>query len=155
MLFADLNKLKIVKNYSYETETREIVGLNVDDGLRRIKNICDAAIADLKPSRLPVCYRFVVDAAASDLDASEHEMFFETVLNVLLSSFFGKFCLSNGRPREYRLSVPEGLDAAKIEVSLMKKAINHLTCTDIFNIIVEYKDMIYIMCDTKGDESYA
>lgn len=156
MLFADVNKLKIVKTYIYETKEFIVDGLSHSDGLRKIKNVCDSTIGDLDFSRIPQCYLFKINTIENNLEQKDCEDFFETVVNILLASFFNKFCVDEGRRREKRLAVPEKLQAANIEIGLMKKAINQVTCCDVFNIIIEYKDMVYVMCDTKdltGDEN--
>ena len=55
----------------------------------------------------------------------------------------------DGRKREHRFDVPEKLQSAKINRSALKKAINQQTINDVFNLIIRYKDLVYILCDEK------
>ena len=132
MLFIDLNKLKIIKDYNYETRAGEIV-VNIDEPLmaqseplvRYFQNF-------IQPCGISVLYDITI--AANETPATEDEAEdFVSVTNFLVGIFFANMIKEDGRKREHRL----------------KKAINQQTINNVFNLTIRYKDLVYILCDEK------
>ena len=70
-------------------------------------------------------------------------------MNVATACFFAQFVEKEGRKRERRLDVPDNLKALKVNMTLLKRAINHQTKADLFNLMIHYKDLTFVMCDEK------
>lgn len=148
MLFLDLNKLKIIKDYNYETRAGEIV-VNIDEPLmaqseplvRYFQNF-------IQPCGISVLYDITIDADETPATEDEAEDFV-SVTNFLVGIFFANMIKEEGRKREHRFDVPQKLLAAKINRSTLKKAVNQQTINNVFNLIIRYKDLTYILCDEK------
>lgn len=148
MLFLDLNKLKIIKEYNYRTQAGELQ-LNIEAPLMaqsaKVNEFMQNIIA---PCGISVLYDITI--SASDGIATENEAnSFISVTNFILGIFFKYMTKDNGRQREHRFDVPKKLLAAKINRATLKKAVNQQTINDTFNLIIRYKDLVYILCDEK------
>ena len=84
---------------------------------------------------------------------SENEIpFFETCVNLILSSFFNfNLRAQYGRNREYRLDVPENLvPYLHVPNRLIKSAVNYETLFDCFNIEIAMGNLRYNMIGNGG-----
>ena len=156
MLFIDLKKLKIVKDFHYNTVEREIK-FNLDESVVAQSDALIGIFQEMiKPSPLAVSY--IVDIQGEGLASDDEAYYFITAVNAICSIFFANMIKEDGRKREHRFDVPENLQIIKTSRSIMKKAINQQTINDVFNLTIKYKDLIYILCDEKTaqeDESDA
>ena len=151
MLFVDLDKLKIIKTYNYQTFTTLVNDIDMQHGT--IKSIKDAVqIAtqewwETQPA-LEAAYTIIIDGEG---EASEEEAEnFLVVVNTIVAQFFQDFIkMGVGRPRERRLDVPEKIKPLKMNLSTLKRAVNFKTHTDQFNLIIKYKDLVYMLVDEK------
>ena len=148
MLFIDLKNLKIIKDYHYETIARELV-FDINAPLMaqsdEIVKFCEEMI---KPCGISVLYDITI-AADESLATNEEANDFISATNFLVGIFFANMIKEDGRKREHRFDVPEKLQVAKVNRSTMKKAINQQTINDVFNLVIHYKDLTYILCDEK------
>lgn len=148
MLFVDLEKLKIIKDFHYETVTREF-SFNIDAPLMAQSDpLIEMFEKMIKPCGIPVLYDITIKADESTATDEETESFI-SVTNFLVGLFFAGMIKSDGRKREHRFDVPERLQAVKVNRSAMKKAINQQTINDRFNFVIHYKDLTYVLCDEK------
>lgn len=148
MLFVDLNKMKIIKDFNYETRTG-VITLNINEPLMAqseplVKNFQDL----IKPCGISVLYDITIDADETPATDDEAEDFI-SVTNFLVGIFFANMIKEDGRKREHRFDVPEKLQPAKVNRSVMKKAVNQQTVNNVFNLVIRYKDLTYILCDEK------
>jgi hypothetical protein len=153
MLFLNLDKLKINKSYQYQTKSTVIgdesllqgtiaqIGFAAKNGLQEVLDDMPA---------IECVYEFIVngDGVATEDEAAD----FISVVNIVLGAFFNRICQDKGRARERRLDVPENLKALKVNMSILKKAINSATIIDNFNIIIKYKDLFFMLVDEKDVE---
>ena len=98
----------------------------------------------------PQLFRFTI--IAHELTSENEIPFFETCVNLILSSFFNyNLRLQRGRNREHRLDVPENL-VPYLHVSnrLIKSAINYETLFDCFNIEISMGNLRYSMIGNNG-----
>ena len=148
MLFIDLKDLKIIKDFHYETIARELV-FDINAPLMAQSDKVVAFFEEMiKPCGISVLYDITIDAEES-LATDEEVDSFISVTNFLVGLFFASMIKSDGRKREHRFDVPEKLQVAKVNRSTMKKAINQQTIDDVFNLVIHYKDLTYILCDEK------
>lgn len=153
MLFADLDKLKIIKQYNYQTQTQILGDGSLLQGtIGQIANaakIASQSMLDTSPA-LECVYTFIIkgDGIASDEEVAD----FLTAVNIVVGQFFNCLTLNEKRKRDYRLDVPDKLKALKINYGTLKKAVNNKTVADKFNVIIEYKDLKYILVDEKTVE---
>jgi len=148
MLFIDLNKLKIIKDYHYQTQAGELL-ININAPLLAQSDKIKEYIHNLiVPCGVPVLYDITINADNSAATDDEADAFI-SVTNFLMGLFFSNMTKDEGRKREHRFGIPDKLQSIKINHSTLKKAINQQTVNDIFNIIIRYKDLVYIMCDEK------
>ena len=151
MYLMNLDKLKIDKTgkadmFNYSIDWASIENEPLSFQYRAIKN----AIEDFvnHPSAFPAFYR--IDFEDSREETDEDESIFQSIVNVTLAVFFELMCYSNqGRPRERRLDVPDKLKCIKCSMSLIKRAINHKTVRDSFNLCICYKGYEYYLCDER------
>lgn len=148
MLFVDLNKMKIIKDFNYETRTNMIV-LDINQPLMaQSEPLVKTFQSLIKPCGISVLYDITIDADETPATDDEAEDFV-SVTNFLVGIFFANMIKDDGRKREHRFDVPEKLQAAKVNRSIMKKAVNQQTINNVFNLIIRYKDLTYILCDEK------
>lgn len=98
----------------------------------------------------PQLFRFTI--VAHELTSENEIPFFETCVNLILSSFFTfNLRAKYGRNREHRLDVPENL-VPYLHVSnrLIKSAINYETLFDCFNIEITMGSLRYNMIGNGG-----
>ena len=154
MYFLDLEDLKIIKSYKFEN-----VGVagNIDimnSNLLELKNHFDTQTDILFASvnnAIETCFYYYIGEQNNMLCATDEETeAFLGAVNIILTSFFNHIILDEGRKREHRLGVPEKISQIKMSYSLLKKAINQKTKINKFNIIIQYKDLTYSLCD--GDK---
>ena len=150
MLFVDLGKLKIVKDYRPETFETE---LKLDNwsfkGMKARLNECfDHFFNGRNDSQLSINYVFTLNAEPL-ADEEENADNFLTFVNLLLGSFFQYFCLDEGRKREHRLDIPAKLYGVNCSRAMLKKAINSLTIRDRFNITINWGDLHFVLVDSK------
>lgn len=147
MLFVDLDKLKIVKDYrpetfEYDIEFKDWSLLSLQtNAAEKVSHIFDGRDG----SQLSASYVFNVAAP----DVEEPEESFLTLVNILLATFFNYFCLDAGRKRERRLDVPAKLSNVNCSRALLKKAVNSLTVRDRFNITIKWNDLFFLLVDSK------
>lgn len=72
---------------------------------------------------------------------------FISMVNTIEALFFMNITLGTGRNRERRLDVPEGLHACHVPSGVLKRAINHRTKLDYFNISIGCGDFYFVMCE--------
>lgn len=148
MLFLDLNKLKIIKDYHYRTQAGALL-LNIEAPLMaQSAKVIEFMQKIIVPCGVPVLYDITISASEGIATEDEADSFI-SVTNFLISIFFSNMIKPDGRRREHRFDVPQKLLAAKVNRSTLKKAVNQQTINDTFNIIFRYKDLIYILCDEK------
>ena len=148
MLFIDLNKLKIIKEFNF-LNYQGYIKLNKEDSMLKntaiIKEVC-TKLCEEKPA-IGACYRIELDVN----DATEED--FIGLVNLTTAVFFECFVKTGGRSRERRLDIPEKLTCAHISAGLLKRAVNTKTVTDVFNLVIDCGDFHYIMLDTKETEA--
>ena len=151
MLFVDLVNFKIKKEFQFQN-IAILVSLPKKFTLQDVKNAVDARLPklfELKPV-IGCNYEIFIKTADGEEPATEEQACdFLTIVNVATACFFAQFVEKEGRQRERRLDVPESLKALKVNMTLLKRAINHKTKADLFNLIIHYKDLTYVMCDEK------
>lgn len=98
----------------------------------------------------PQLFRFTI--VADELTGENEIPFFETCVNLILSSFFNyNLHLQHGRNREHRLDVPSNLvPYLHVSSRLIKSAINYQTLFDCFNIEVSMGNLRYSMIGNNG-----
>ena len=72
---------------------------------------------------------------------------FISIVNTLEALFFMNITLGTGRDRERRLDVPEALLTCHAPSGVLKRAVNHRTKLDFFNITVQCGDLHFTMCE--------
>ena len=149
MLFIDLENLKIIKDYHYETVVQTI---DFDFENQSLKTCSDGIIDDIekmiKHSPLAISYEIRINSdegIATDQEADD----FLSAVNAIMMVFFANLITNDGRKREHRLDVPSRLTPVKISRLALKRAINQKTINDVFNVTITYKDLIYKLCDEK------
>lgn len=149
MYFIDLNKLKIEKDYHYQTYSIR-VELNPDMSAATILASLKEQLINLfaeKPA-LAVVYQIEM-AVSEEIDVET----FLSLVNLTNTAFFSLFITNEGRKRERRLDVPDNLKLAHVNLGPLKKAINAATVTDRFNVEINCGELSYLMADTnKNDE---
>ena len=72
---------------------------------------------------------------------------FESAVKLILTAAFEELVgrLGLGRPREYRLDVPENLKTVNCNMTLLKRAINYKTTVDKFQIEIYSGDLRYVL----------
>lgn len=150
MLFVDLEKLKIVKDYRPETlETELNIGNWSFKGMKAWLEDCFQNFFNGRDlSQLSMNYVFTINAEPSE-DEEENTDNFLTFVNLLLGVFFQYFCLDAGRKREHRLDVPAKLYGVNCSRVVLKKAVNSLTVRDRFNITINWGDLHFVLVDSK------
>lgn len=153
MLFADLDKLKIIKTYNYNKESIVIGDESLLQGtLAQIGFAAKNASQELLSSTpaIECVYEFVIagDGVATEDEAAD----FLVVVNVIIGQFFNCFTTAEPRDRQYRLDVAPKLKTLKMNFGTLKKAINNKTVADKFNLIVKYKDLVFMLVDEKTTE---
>lgn len=151
MYFINLEDLSIKKEFHFETYTYDIPDV-LDKGISSIKTIVDDCIKELidlskQNKNNPVSLEIIVDGQgeATEEDAEK----FVTIVNICTTELLNLLCLEHGRKRDYRLDVPEKLKVVKVSLSSLKKVINSDTYLNQFNFTIKYKDLIYVMVDSK------
>lgn len=148
MLFIDLNKMKIVKDYQYKIVSREIDFDFEDQPLKKkTETIIDLCEEMIQPSPLSISYE--IHLAGEGVTTESEADDFLSVVNMISMVFFANMITDEGRKREHRLDVPQKLLAVKTSRLTLKKAINQKTVNDVFNLTIYYKDLIYKLCDEK------
>ena len=148
MLFIDLNRIKIIKEYHYDTVSRNIdFDFERQPLLSKSDYLVNLFQEIIKPSSKAISYEIRING---DGEATEREIdeFLSTV-NMIIMIFFANMIKDEGRKREHRLDVPEKLMPVKVSRIALKKAVNQKTVNDIFNLTIYYKDLIYKLCDEK------
>ena len=160
MYFCNLDKLKLIRTYSFKTVGRDIhFKTDVNQmSAAEIRDYVQEAIANIFSSENLWSIETAIELYLYNPVPIEVEAF-ESIINIALMCF----CKANtiyekGRKREYRL----GLAATKlggmhINYSLLKDMINHQTRMDNFNFRVVYNDLTFDMCQPapEGDSSHA
>lgn len=146
MYFINLDKLKIEKDYKFQTFTIELENINIEDSVwinkQKIKEECNKLLLN-KPA-IAVNYNFTIDK-----DINEES--FIGLTNLIVSCFFECIITANGRHRERRLDVPEKLQCAHASQGLLKRAVNFQTTIDNFNLTIDCGDFHYILISDKGE----
>ena len=134
MRFADFDKLKIIKSYSFKTN--EIV-IDLRDA---------ATIFDIKESSRQMLKKLVTEESGIEnfyninlvckpfASAQDNDDYFLTAVNIISAIFFDIMCTTKGRKREHRLDAPEKLKVLKTTMSSVKRATNSQTLVDKFNL---------------------
>lgn len=151
MLFVDLVNFKIKKEFQFQN-IGILISLPENFTLQDVKNAVDAQLPkffELKPA-IGCNYEIFIKTADGEASASEEQARdFLSIVNVATACFFAQFVEKDGRKRERRLDVPDNLKALKVNMTLLKRAINHQTKADLFNLMIHYKDLTFVMCDEK------
>ena len=118
----------------------------IDSAIEEKFTILDVHQAVLAPQ----LFRFNI--VADELTGENEIPFFETCVNLILSSFFNyNLHLQHGRNREHRLDVPSNLvPYLHVSSRLIKSAINYQTLFDCFNIEVSMGNLRYSMIGNNG-----
>lgn len=118
----------------------------IDSAIEEEFTILDVHQAILAPQ----LFRFII--VADELTGENEIPFFETCVNLILSSFFNyNLHLQHGRNREHRLDVPSNLvPYLHVSSRLVKAAINYQTLFDCFNIEVSMGNLRYSMIGNNG-----
>ena len=151
MLFVDLVNFKIKKEFQFQN-IGILVSLPEKFTLQDVKNAVDAQLPkffELKPA-IGCNYEIFIKTADGEASATEEQARdFLSIVNVATACFFAQFVEKEGRKRERRLDVPDNLKALKVNMTLLKRAINHQTKADLLNLMIHYKDLTFVMCDEK------
>ena len=151
MLFVDLVNFKIKKEFQFQN-IGILVSLPENFTLQDVKNAVDAQLPkffELKPA-IGCNYEIFIKTADGEASATEEQARdFLSIVNVATACFFAQFVEKEGRKRERRLDVPDNLKALKVNMTLLKRAINYQTKADLFNLMIHYKDLTFVMCDEK------
>ena len=151
MLFVDLVNFKIKKEFQFQN-IGILVSLPENFTLQDVKNAVDAQLPkffELKPA-IGCNYEIFIKTPDGEASATEEQARdFLSIVNVATACFFAQFVEKEGRKRERRLDVPDNLKALKVNMTLLKRAINHQTKADLFNLMIHYKDLTFVMCDEK------
>lgn len=138
MKFLNLKDLTIDEIEMLDTKFNR-AAINIEnEKLFDLKSLFDKAaqkmLLNVKTTDANI-FEFVInkeDAAAED---------FITYANLILSSFFNEILKKYGRAREYRLDVPENIKRqVNCNMTLVKRAINHATYVDKFNVWIKCRD---------------
>lgn len=136
-----------------DTENPNIIKLAdlatiIDKTIEEEFNILDVD----QPVLAPQLFRFTI--IADELTDENEVPFFETCINIILSSFFNyNLRLQHGRNREHRLDVPFNLiPYLHVSSRLLKAAINYQTLFDCFNIEVSMGSLRFSMVICGGVE---
>lgn len=143
MLFINLDKMKPIKEYHYQTFEYDIT-IDAAKSLQEMKQDIEAALAhifDEKPA-IAALYHININS-----EASEEQ--FISIINLIFVVFFNLLINNEGRKRERRLDIPAALTTVHTSASLLKRAINAQTKVDLFNVEISCGDMHYIMIDSK------
>lgn len=157
MYFLDLEDLKIIKSYKYQSYgvagKCDLIHSNFQELNDFFKNQT-AILFNGTDNAVETCYCYSINQPLEDNSvATDEEMEgFLTAVNIILINFFNYITLDKGRKREHRLGIPDCLSAVKMSYSLLKKAINQQTKINKFNIVVTYKDLTFTLCDNKDIE---
>lgn len=147
MYFINLDKLKIEKDYKFQTFTIELENINTEDSVwinkQKIKEECNKLLLN-KPA-ISVNYNFIIN----NKDINDEN--FISLTNLIVSCFFECIITANGRPRERRLDVPKKLQNAHASQGLLKRAVNFQTTIDNFNLTIDCDDFHYILISDKGE----
>ena len=144
MLFVNLDKLKIDKEYNFQTFSIDI-DWDTNVAAAKLKTQVQKACANLFITKPAIAANYVINVQTSNITEED----FIGIVNLCTFAFFESFVLTGGRPRERRLDVPEKLQCAHISAGLLKRAVNTITVTDVFNLEIKCGDFSYIMVDTK------
>ena len=146
MLFIDLKKLKIVKEFNYQTfETEMQFGIN--DAAAKIKAEAKKIAAQLLTQHASVAAKYVINVYTDITPLAEDVV---SYVNIITAAFFEEFVLTGGRPRERRLDIPQEFQCVHISAGLLKRAINTKTVTDIFNLEINVNNVFhYTLVDKK------
>ena len=151
MLFVDLVNFKIKKEFQFQN-IGILVSLPEKFTLQDVKNDVDAQLPkffEIRPAT-GCNYEIFIKTADGEASATEEQARdFLSIVNVATACFFAQFVEKEGRKRERRLDVPDNLKALKVNMTLLKRAINHQTKADLFNLMIHYKDLTFVMCDEK------
>lgn len=153
MKFLNLKDLQIaqieeegarIDTYTYNFLNNEV---SIDLSLKANSNIISNQINFDKPcSQKDAAYfSFIFCCDKDEMTEEEEEGFFETLVNLTLSSLFEKLVNKDqGRPRERRLAVPENIAAnCNVTLSLLKNAINYATVYDMINIDIKLNNRFF------------
>ena len=146
MLFVDLDKLKIIKEYhwqNYAVETTLDTTMPAAKMLAELKVVCGRLFEETPA--IAASYHIEINAAAQTEMTPED---FAGLVNIAVVAFFNAFIAEGGRHRERRLDIPEKLQCAHVSASLLKRAVNTKTRADVFNLSISCGDYHYILVDT-------
>lgn len=144
MLFIDLNKLRVVKDYRFQTYEIELsLGSTTAAAkmLAQLREACRTLCADTPA----IAASYVINIDIPNID----EATFVTIVNLAAIAFFDAQVQNGGRARERRLDIPESLHGVHVSAAQLKRAINALTKVNVFNLTVNCGDLHYMMVDTK------
>lgn len=155
MRFIDLKSLKVVRDYVCKTQEVEIDLPNQREiPIKTIQELVYAALSDKYiKTELAVEYKIIFTTPKDFFDFDEENIddgydIFTSMVNITLAIFFNNFILDEGRKRERRLDVPESLKKyARVNFSLLKKAINTKTYSDKFHLTIEWGRYTYQLLD--------
>ena len=134
MRFADFNKLKIVKSYTFKTN-ETVIDLREAATIFDIKECARQVLKKLitEESGIENFYRITL-VCKPFATAVDNDDYFLTAVNIISAIFFDIMCTNKGRGREHRLDAPEKLKKLKTTMSLVKRATNSQTLVDKFNL---------------------
>lgn len=146
MLFIDLEKLKIVKEFNYKTFEIEMK-FGINDAAAKIKAEAKKIAAQLLTQHVSVAAKYVINVYTNTVPFAEDVV---SYVNIITAAFFEEFVLTGGRPRERRLDIPQEFQCAHISAGLLKRAINTKTVTDVFNLEINVNNLFhYTLVDKK------
>ena len=145
MLFIDLKKLKIEKEFRYEQFAIE-VPVDITNAAAKIKAQAKEACKKLFKDKPAIAAQYHIEILPRQKVTEDD---FISLVNIFVIAFFENLITTGGRPRERRLDVPEQLSCAHISMGLLKRAINTKTVTDVFNLTINCKHYCYMLIDTK------
>lgn len=90
----------------------------------------------------PACLEIKLNSAA---EMGEDD--FLSLTNTIVALFFTLIIKNLGRDRERRLDVPAKLTECHMSSGMLKKAINHQTQLNKFNLSICWKDYHYELCE--------
>lgn len=153
MFFVNVKDLCIDKKYTYDTITlHRDMPQNLGDMMAKdVMNDFSAMFSEYMGETTTVFPTdFVLNLGGEGEVATDEEVEdFSGLVNLVTAAFFGALVIDKGRPREYRLGIPKKMVAVKVNMSLLKTAINLATHYDVFNLHIYYKDLMFVLCDEK------
>jgi len=157
MYFCDLNKLKLIRTYNFQTFNCTIPLPSTEIPLSQfqqdVKSALGPTLDNAAKSAIEPCIDITL-AVDDDHMAEDSEIDpFLSLVNVILLVFTEMNMTGQGRKREHRLGLANTkLQEMHISQNLLKEMVNDQTRLDVFNIVIHYRNLIYDLCQPGGND---